>query len=129
MGQDGTTVETFFEQFSHAWTLNDGGALAPFFVDDATLINPFGERADGRAAVGAMYTEYFGGMLRGTTTTLTLESVRVVENTHALCDAQQPVYGPDGAPILVVHLTALLRRDGDGWKFVDARPYTTPPLP
>lgn len=128
MGQDQTTVEMFFEQFAQAWKTNDGDALAGFFVDDATLINPFGERANGRAAVGAMYSRYFGGMLQGSTTTLTLESVRAVEGTHALADALQPIYGSDGAPVLVAHLAALLRRDGDGWKFVDARPYTTPPL-
>ena len=129
MGQDETSVEMFFEQFAEAWKMNDGDALAHFFVDEATLINPFGERANGRAAVGAMYAEYFGGMLQGTTTTLTLESVRAVESTHALADALQPIYGSDGAPLLVAHLAALLRRDGDSWKFVDARPCTTPPLP
>lgn len=129
MGQDETSVRLFFERFADAWKTNDGAALADFFVSDGTLTNPFGERADGRGAVGAMYTEYFGGLLHGTSTTLTLESVRAVESTHALADAHQPIYAPNGETLLAAHLVALLRRDGDAWKFVDARPYTTPPAP
>ena len=43
---------------------------------------------DGRAAIAGMYSQYFGGMPRGSTTTFTLESVRDVENNHAFADGQ-----------------------------------------
>ena len=71
-----------------------------------------------------MYSQYFGGMLRGSTTTFTLESVRDVENNHAFADGQQTVTGSDGKVILIVHLASLMRRVGDSWKVVDSRPYT-----
>lgn len=129
MGEDETSVTRFFESFADTWKTNDGAALADFFTDDGTLINPFGERADGRSSVGTMYGEYFGGILEGTTTTITLERLRAVERTHALVDAHQPIYAPNGEVLLVANLVALLQRDADTWKFVDARPYTTPPAP
>ena len=90
---------------------------------------PFGQRANGRAAIAAMYCDYFGGMLRGTSTTLTLASVRAVEPSHALADGEQTIYGSDGSVVLVVHLAALFLHDGDGWRFVDARPYVFASIP
>ncbi len=117
-------ITSTFERFSAAWQANDGAAAAAFFVDDGSLINPFGERADGRAAIAGMYSQYFGGMLRGSTTSFTLDSVRDIENDHAFADGQQIVTGSDGKVILVVHIASLMRRGGDSWKIVDSRPYT-----
>jgi uncharacterized protein (TIGR02246 family) len=124
MGQDPDTVEEFFSLVADAWKTNDGAAVASYFVEDGSLINPFGQRADGRDSIAGMYTEYFGGMLQGTSTDVKLTSVRVVENTHAFVDGEQSIYGSGGEVVLVVHLAALLRRDGDSWRFVDARPYS-----
>ena len=129
MGQDDSSVGAFLEQFTASWKTNDGAALADYFTDDGTLINPFGQRADGRAAVAAMYSEYFAGMLQGTTTTVSLESLRPVGADHAFADAEQTISAPNDDTLLVVHLAALLRRGGDTWQFVDSRPYTTPPAP
>ena len=116
-------IASSLARFCSAWKTNDGAALAGFFTDDGSLINPFGQRADGRSAVSAMYSEYFGGMLRGTSTTFNLASVRDVELNHALVDGEQTISAPDGSVVLVVHVAALLRRDGEEWRFVDSRPY------
>jgi uncharacterized protein (TIGR02246 family) len=129
MTADVDQIKSMFKRFSDAWETNDGGKVASFFVEDGTLINPFGQRADGRTAIAAMYTEYFRGMLRGTSTTLALANVRAVEDTHAFADGGQTINAPDGNVVLVVHLAALLRRDGDGWRFVDARPYAYATVP
>ena len=122
-------IRSTLDRFSAAWNANDGAAVASCFVDDGSLINPFGQRAAGRDAVAAMYTDYFGGMLRGSTTTIDLASVRDVENDHAFADGEQTIHAADGSVILAVHIAALLRRDGDGWRFVDARPYTYATMP
>jgi hypothetical protein len=76
-----------------------------------------------------MYSQYFGGMLQGTSTTFDLESVRAVGSDHAFADGEQTILGPDGVVVLVAHLAALLRRDGDSWRFVDSRPYAFATLP
>lgn len=76
-------IKSTFDRFAAAWRANDGAAVANFFVEDGTLINPFGQRADGRTAVAAMYSEYFEGMLHRTSTSVNLASVRpVAEAEH-----------------------------------------------
>jgi uncharacterized protein (TIGR02246 family) len=122
-------VQDFLQLFADAWKTNDGAAVASFFVEDGALINPFGQRADGRGAIGAMYSEYFEGMLQGTSTTFKLESARAVESSHAFADGEQTISAASGEVVLVAHLVALLRRDGDGWRFVESRPYSFPALP
>jgi uncharacterized protein (TIGR02246 family) len=122
-------IKSGLDGFCAAWKANDGATVAGFFVDDGALINPFGQRADGRAAVAAMYSEYFGGMLAGTSTTFDLATVRAVGHDHAFVDGEQTISAPDGSIALVVHVAALLRRDGDGWRFVDSRPYTFATIP
>jgi uncharacterized protein (TIGR02246 family) len=116
-------IKSTMERLAAAWKTNDGAAVAGFFVDDGTLINPFGQRADGRAAVASMYADYFAGMLRGTSTVINLTTVRPVGADHAFVDGDQTIHGPDGSVVLVAHLAALFRREGDRWQFVDSRPY------
>jgi uncharacterized protein (TIGR02246 family) len=117
-------IKQAYDRFAANWKTNDGAAVATDFVEDGSLINPFGQAARGRPALAAMYAEYFAGMLRGTTTTCKIAEIRVVEGNHAFVDAEQTIHGPDGGVVLVVHLAALLRHERDGWRFVDSRPYT-----
>jgi uncharacterized protein (TIGR02246 family) len=123
MGDNRQAVEQYFGQVADAWKRNDGGAIAETFVADGTLINPFGERADGREAIASMYTDYFGGMLQGTTTTVKVESVRAVDAENLFVDAEQTILGPGGDVVLVVHLATLLRNQGGRCASVEARPY------
>ena len=58
-------LKSTFDSFSDAWRTNDGAAVASFFAEDGAIISPFGQRAEGRTAIAAMYSEHFGGMLRG----------------------------------------------------------------
>ena len=116
-------INASFNRFCAAWTTDDSTAVADCLVDGGSLINPFGQRANWRTAVAATYAAFFGGGLRGTATTVTLGSVRAVEADHAFADGEQTITAPDGAVIVVSRLAALLQRDGDCWRFVDARPY------
>jgi len=129
MGAAESSVTAFFEAMAAAWRANDGEAFAAFFTEDGSLINPFGERADGRAALTAMYSGYFGGMLQGTTTSIILNQLRPIETNHAFADADQTVFAANGEVLLALHVVSLLRRDGEDWRLVDSRPYAfaTPP--
>jgi len=120
-------IQSTYARLATAWKSNDGAAVAGFFTDDGSLVNPFGERAEGRGAIAVMYTQYFAGMLRGTSTAVKLGNVRAVGDAHAFADAEQTITGADGKVVLVVHLAALLRREGDGWRIVDGRPYAYAP--
>jgi uncharacterized protein (TIGR02246 family) len=91
MGSSENSIAAFHDKLAAAWSANDGTAFAAFFAKDGSLINPFGERADGREALTAMYSEYFGGMLKGTTTSISLTHLRPIGPDHALADAEQMV--------------------------------------
>ena len=73
-----SSVTAFSGKLADTWNTNDGAAFADFFTEDGSLINPFDERADGRVALTPMYTEYLGGMLHGTTTSITLTTLRAI---------------------------------------------------
>jgi uncharacterized protein (TIGR02246 family) len=121
------SVTAFFEKLGEVWKSNDGAAFAACFTEDGSLINPFGERADGRAALTGMYNEYFAGMLQGSTTTIDLAQLRPLGDDYAFTDADQTIYGTDGNVLLALHAVNLLRRHGDDWQLADSRPYTFPP--
>ena len=44
MAQDRGSIQAFLDQNDQVWKTNDRGAFADLFTDDASLINPFGER-------------------------------------------------------------------------------------
>lgn len=129
MDQDRASIEQFFASFRDTWKTNDGEALGGLFSQDGSIVNPFGQRADGRAAVGAMYSEYFDSILKGTSTTMQIDHVRTVGSDHALVDAEQVITGAGGEVVMAVRLAALLERRAGGWSFVDSRPYAVAPLP
>ena len=129
MGSPDSSIVAFHDKLAAAWSANDGVAFAAFFTEDGSLINPFGERADGREALTAMYSEYFGGMLKGTTTSISVSQLRPVEPDHVFADAEQTIYAANGDVLMALHVVNLLRRDGDDWRLVDSRPYAFPPPP
>jgi len=129
MGSPENSVVAFHKKLAAAWSANDGTAFATFFAEDGSLINPFGERADGREALTAMYSEYFAGMLKGTTTSIRLSHLRPIEPDHVLADAEQTIYAANGDVLMALHVVNLVRKDGDDWRLVDSRPYAFPPSP
>ncbi len=129
MGSPDSSIVAFHDKLAAAWRANDGAAFAAFFTEDGSLINPFGERAGGREGLTAMYSEYFGGMLKGTTTSVSVSQLRPVEPGHGFADAEQTIYAANGDVLMALHVVNLLRRDGDDWRLVDSRPYAFPPPP
>jgi uncharacterized protein (TIGR02246 family) len=128
MSEQFDEVKLSLDRYCTAWKANNGTLLSHFFAVDGSLIDPFGGRADGRGAVAAMYDEYFSGMLHGTSTTFELVRVRPVgQDGYTFIDGEQTIHAADGSLLLAVHLAALMRREGDDWQFVDARPYAYTP--
>ena len=124
-------IQTLLDSTVTHWSHNDSDGLGSLFAPDASLINPFGQRADGRDAVAAMYRSFFavGMLLHRSTTMIDLESVRMSGEDSAFLDATQHLYRPDGDTLLVLHLTALIRRIDGTWYYSDARPYQPVPAP
>ena len=99
-------VEEFFGLFAQARKTNNGAAVSNLLVEDGALIKPFGQGADGRADIGAVYVEYFAGMLRHVDH-LQARKRAPVEADHALPDGEQTISAGRGEVVLVAHLAAL----------------------
>ena len=49
MASNEDQIRSVVQRFSEAWNRNNGAEVGAFFTEDGCLINPFGERANGRA--------------------------------------------------------------------------------
>lgn len=112
-----------------AWQANDAAGMAALFTADGALVNPFGERADGHAALRAMYETYFAGMLAGTSTAVRVLAVRELGPDIAFVDAEQDVLGPSGDVVLPLRVALVLRQEGGAWRIVDSRPHVLAAVP
>lgn len=121
-------LEKRIREFEAAFSAQDAEKVGALFAAEGSLINPMGERADGREAVTALFRKNFEGVLKGTKTRIEIQSARLVTPEVALVDVEQQLLGgapPPGAPRpWIAHVVVLLAREGGGdWMMVDARPY------
>lgn len=121
-------LEERFRKFEQAFGAQDADEAGAMFAPDGTIINPVGERAEGRDQVTALFRRDFEGVLKGVKNKLTILSVRMVTPEFAFVDIQQELTG--GKPMpgrphpWVAHAAVLLTRQGGGdWMVLDARPY------
>jgi uncharacterized protein (TIGR02246 family) len=122
---DTLDVEALFIELCKAWNDGDTSGIAATFAPDGRLVDPLGDEWDGRDAVATAYREYFKTLLAGTTTEITIASVRELAPGLAIVDAWQTFSGP----LPRMHVTAVVRTDGDNARVVECRPYILLELP
>lgn len=132
--QIGQEITSAVEGFESAWNRHDVKAMTAHFADDARLVTPFGEQADGRAQINALIQKEQSTAFRSSHVDLTTDRVRLLTPTYAFVDASMKVHGmlrPDGsmAPDLNVHALFLMTRRAGSWQFLDARPHVYAPMP
>jgi uncharacterized protein (TIGR02246 family) len=136
-GPDEAVAQTG-QAFFGAWNKHDVKTMVTFWADDATLINPMGRRAHGRAAIEALLTDEQTTVFKASTAKLVeLKVTRSLGSNMAFCDGELAVdgaQGPDGSamPQMKIHLAVIMERKGDRWFFAEARPYSfvqPPPAP
>ncbi len=66
-GGDEDGVKAAFDKFSKAWADGDAKARAACFTYDASLINPFGVAANGRAEIEKVFEDENSTIGKGTT--------------------------------------------------------------
>lgn len=121
-------LEERFRAFEQAFGAQDADKAGAMFAPDGTIINPTGERAEGRDQVTALFRRDFERVLKGVKNKLTILSVRMVTPELAFVDIQQELTGgkpmPGRPTPWVAHAAVLLTKQGGGeWMVLDARPY------
>ena len=121
-------LKSTFDSFSDAWRTNDGAAVASFFAEDGAVISPL---RPARRRAHRHRRDVFRA-LRG-------HAARHVDDVQSqqrppgrgqprVCRRRTDHPWPDGQVILAVHI-ALLRREEDRWRVIEARPYAFAPMP
>jgi len=115
------------KKFNEAFNRFDPKEVASHWAEDGTLVSPLGERAKGRAEVAKVYTHDIEMILKGTTTTFRIDSVRQLEGGLALLDLDHEIQNarmPDGSVgTMKLHVIILARKKGAEWQWLDTRPY------
>lgn len=121
-------LEERFRAFEQAFGAQDADKVGAMFAPDGTIINPAGERAEGREQVTALFRKDFERVLKGVKNKLTILHVRMVTPELAFVDIKQELTGGKAMPgrphPWIAHAAVLLTKQGGGdWMVLDARPY------
>ena len=131
---DEAGVKAGFEKFSQAWAAGDAKGRAALFTADATLINPFGVSAKGRAEIEKVFEQENSTIAKGTTHVFDNFQIHFVMPNFALVDVDGTISGvktPAGvaAPDVKLHAYCVVVNRGKGWLVYAARPTIYPPKP
>ena len=127
-GPEAAVVKTG-EAFFAAWNQHDVKNMVSHWADDATLINPMGRVAHGKAEIEKLFSDEQTGMFKASTAKMVeMKVTRQLGPGMALCDGDMTVDGalaPDGSamPQMKMHLALIMVKKGAVWVLRDARPY------
>jgi len=127
------SLEATCRKFNEAFNRFDAKQVAGCWTEDGTLITPSGEYGRGRSGVEAAYRHDCDTILKGTTSTFSISSVRRLGSDLAFMDLDHELRNfkmPDGSTgTMKLHTVILAKRSGNTWQWVDARPYAFVPPP
>lgn len=120
-------LEASLRKFNEAFNRFDTKEVAACWAEDGTLITPSGELGSGRSGVESAYRHDCEGILQGTSSTFSIESVRRLGSELAFLDCEHELRNmrnPNGSTgTMKLHVVILAKRSGSGWLWLDARPY------
>ncbi len=122
-----TAIQRVLETALNAWNQHDFRGLATVYAEDADIINPFGRVARSRSEIEAAFREDHAGLLKNSHLSVTPERTRFIADNVAIHDVAFDVTGvrdPAGreVPTIRGHNTIILKKSGDAWQVVAARP-------
>ncbi len=121
------SLEGTLKKFNEAFNRLDANEVAAFWADDGTVINPVGNYGQGRSGVAKVFREDAERFLAGTTSRFSITGARKVGNDCVLLDLDDDVQNaklPDGSTgPMKLHVVVLAQKKGDGWQWLDVRPY------
>jgi uncharacterized protein (TIGR02246 family) len=127
------SLEAACRKFNEAFNRFDAKQVASCWTEDGTLITPSGEVGRGRSGVETAFRHDADTILKGTTSRFAIKSVRRLGSELAFVDLDHELQNfrmPDGSTgAMSFHVVILAKRSGNGWQWVDARPYAFVPRP
>jgi uncharacterized protein (TIGR02246 family) len=131
-GKDAEAIRKSTEDFFAAWNRKDIPGLVSRWTADATLLDPTGRVAHGRAELETMFAEAHAAA-GDTVERLVSFSARFIRKDLAWVDVNLTVdnmRGADGAamPQVKYHLVGLVQKVGGQWLWSEGRPYPLMPL-
>ncbi|HEX9244245.1 MAG TPA: SgcJ/EcaC family oxidoreductase [Anaeromyxobacter sp.] len=125
------SLEAACEQFNEAFNTFDAKKVASFWTEDGTLITPSGEVGRNRSGVEVAFRHDSDTILKGTKSRFAIASVRRLGPELAFLDLDHELQNfrmPDGSTgMMKLHVAMLAKRSGNGWQWLDARPYAFVP--
>lgn len=121
------SLEASIRKFNDAFNRFDAKEVAACWAEEGTLISPMGEIGRGRSGVETTYKHDCDTVLQGTTSRFSIQSVRRLGGDLAFLDLDHELQNarlPSGSRgTLNLHVVMLAQRIGNGWQWLDARPY------
>jgi uncharacterized protein (TIGR02246 family) len=127
--QDEKTVRAFVAKLDAAWNAHSPEQFVALYDDDSVLVPPSGKRVVGKRALFALHAGK--GPTKKTTSSHEVTAIQWLDDDLVMVDAVQTLKGPGvkKLPGNQATITAVLRRDGAGWKMVSARVHPVLPPP
>jgi uncharacterized protein (TIGR02246 family) len=124
---DEAGIKAAFKAFSEGWAAGNAKTLSSQFLPDGSLINPFGQEANGRAEIEKLIGADLA-MMKGSTHSFEISKVRFVLPGFALVDATSTLSGlkmADGTAAMdaTIHVYVALAMRGSKWFIMALRPY------
>ncbi len=125
------TIRKLYASYDETWNKGDAAALAAFWADDASHMEPDGHIVAGRTALAKELAERLGADLKGTRSHQTIEAIRFLTADVAVVDASYEVTGAHDLagkskpPIQGRYVDIWVKRSGK-WKITVDRPVAPP---
>ncbi len=123
---DEAAIRKVFADFAEAWGRDDAKSMASHWAEDGDLINPGGQRANGRAEVETMLAGEHATIFKGTHITFSEGTIHFVKPDVAVFTADYEVpgaHGPDGHEMTAkgIVTSVMVKKNGKWWTY-SARP-------
>jgi uncharacterized protein (TIGR02246 family) len=120
--QDEATIKKVIDGLNDSFQKRDAKLRASLFTEDGVFINAFGLQREGRGAIEQFWKELFAtGTFNQTEVKITEMKIRFLTPDVAIVDRFEEATGQRGVetkrvlPLRRIHLTLIMKRDGDRW--------------
>jgi len=132
--KDEEAIKARVADFITLFNKGDAKAMAAFWVEDGTLVNPAGVTSKGPAEIEKIIATDSSTILKDTKMEMKVVEFRAAGKDAAWVELEHSVtgaHGPDGKPLppMTFHVPSLMVKKGKTWMIAEARPYAYLPPP